>query len=81
MLAPYDDMIKILGKCASEKGISAESIKQIYDLERGQIHKSHRDLEIEIRKIILEFMPKEEKVEAEKEENEKEKEENGENES
>ena len=70
MSAPYDNMIEILGKCASEKGISAESVKRIYDLERGQIHLSHRDLEVEIRMIILEFMPKEEKVEAEKEENE-----------
>ena len=70
MSAPYDNMIEILGKCASEKGISAELVKQIYDLERGQIHLSHRDLEVEIRMIILEFMPKEEKVEAEKEENE-----------
>ena len=70
MSAPYDDMIKILGKCASEKGVAVELVKQIYDLERGQIHLSHRDLEAEIRKIILEFMPKEEKVEAEKEENE-----------
>ena len=70
MSAPYDDMIEILGKCASEKGVSLELVKQIYDLERGQIHLSHRDLEVEIRMIILEFMPKEEKVEAEKEENE-----------
>ena len=61
MSAPYDVMIKILGKCASEKGISAESVKQIYDLERGQIHLSHRELEVEIRMKILEFMPKEEK--------------------
>ena len=74
-------MIKILGKCASEKGISAESVKRIYDVERGKIHLVHRDLEVEIRKIILEFMPKEEKVEAEKEENEKEENEKGENES
>ena len=70
MSAPYEDMIKILGKCASEKGISAELVKQIYDLERGQIHLSHRDLEVEIRMKILEFMPREAKVEDEKDENE-----------
>ena len=69
MSAPYEDMIKILGKCASEKGVSEELVKQIYDLERGQIHLSHRDLDAEIRKKILEFMPKEEKVEGEKGEN------------
>jgi len=68
--APYDDMIEILGKCASEKGVSLELVKQIYDLERGQIHLSHRDLDAEIRKKILEFMPKEEKEENEQEENE-----------
>ena len=70
MSAPYEDMIEILSKCASEKGVSKKLVKQIYDLERGQIHLSHRELEVEIRMIILEFMPKEEKVEAEKEENE-----------
>ena len=69
MSAPYEDMIKILGKCASEKGVSEELVKQIYDLERGQIHLLHRELEVEIRMKILEFMPKEEKVEGEKGEN------------
>ena len=70
MSAPYEDMVKILSKCASEKGVSTELVKQIYDLERGQIHLSHRELEVEIRMKILEFMPKEEKVEDEKDENE-----------
>ena len=70
MSAPYDDMIKILGKCASEKEVSPELIKQIYDLERGQIHLSHRENEVELRQKILEFMQKKEKVEAKKEKKE-----------
>ena len=61
MSAPYEDMIEILSKCASEKGVSKKLVKQIYDLERGQIHLTHRDLEGDLRKKILEFMPKEEK--------------------
>ena len=70
MLAPYEDMIEILGKCANEKGVSVELVKQIYDLERGQIHLTHRELEGDIRRKILEFMPKEDKVEVEKGNNE-----------
>lgn len=53
MTAPYEDMVKILQKCAEEQGIPKKLIKEIYDMERDQSHLSYRNNEIDLRTRII----------------------------
>ena len=56
MSVRYENMIKILKKCAEEKDISSELIKKIYDLEKDTVHQNYRDNETKLRIDILKSM-------------------------
>lgn len=45
-------MIKILTDCANEKGVLPELVKQIYDIERGEVHQNIRMNEVVLRDAI-----------------------------
>jgi hypothetical protein len=48
----YEQIIKILEKCAEEEGIPKKLVKEIYDLERSKTHLTSRGIETTLREKV-----------------------------